>query len=90
MDMTMSEIVGSMGVSMLLLAFVMLQLNRLDKEGWFYIALNAVGASLACLSAAMIEFLPFVVLEGVWALSSVVALVQFARSRVAGSDAQKT
>ena len=48
-----------------------------DKLGpHLYLALNAVGGGLACLSSVLIAFLPFVVLEGLWCL---VALVGLAR-----------
>ena len=74
MSVTPAEWVGAAGVSMLLLAFVLLQMNRVDKVGLIYLSLNTVGAALACLSSYMIDFLPFIVLEGVWAVSSFVAL----------------
>ena len=35
---------------------------------------NLVGAGLACWSSYLIGFLPFVVLEGVWALAAAYAL----------------
>ena len=74
MTITPAEWVGAAGVSMLLLAFVLLQVNRIEKAGLIYLSLNTVGAALACLSSYMIDFLPFVVLEGVWAVSSFVVL----------------
>ena len=37
--------------------------------------MNFVGAGLACAAAALIPFLPFVVLEGTWSLVALVALV---------------
>ena len=75
---TPAEWVGAIGVGLLLGAFLLLQLNRLDQAGWIYLTLNFVGASLACLSSYMIDFLPFVILEGVWAASSLVALTKLA------------
>ncbi len=79
MILTPAEWVGTAGVSMLLTAFVLLQLNRIEKVGLIYLSLNTVGAALACLSSYMIDFFPFVVLEGVWAVSSFIALVQLRR-----------
>ena len=37
--------------------------------------MNFIGAGLACAAAALIPFLPFVVLEGTWSLVALVALV---------------
>jgi hypothetical protein len=44
--------------------------------------LNFVGASLACYSSYLISFMPFVVLEGVWAL---VALAAITRTLLSGA-----
>jgi hypothetical protein len=41
-----------------------------------YLALNLVGANLACASSSLIDFLPFVVLEGTWAIVAGVALAR--------------
>ncbi len=82
MSVFSADIVGSTGVALLLLAFVLLQLNRLDKDGWVYLTMNMVGAGLACLSSYMIDFMPFVVLEGVWAVSSMIALIKLARGPI--------
>ncbi|RPJ27970.1 MAG: hypothetical protein EHM35_13925 [Planctomycetaceae bacterium] len=73
--------IGSLGVTLLLLAFLLNVARRLQTENVLYISLNLVGAALACLSSYLIDFLPFVVLEGVWALVAAVALVRRARAR---------
>ena len=43
--------------------------------------MNAAGAGLACWASYLLGFFPFVVLEGIWSLVAVVALVR--RSRLA-------
>lgn len=73
--MTIDQIVGSIGVSILLLAYALNVLGKIEREGKMYAGLNAVGAALACVASWMIEYYPFVVLEGVWTLVSLVALV---------------
>ena len=40
-----------------------------------YSALNVAGAGIACYASWLIAFWPFVVLEAVWALVGLVALV---------------
>lgn len=80
--MTAAEGVGSTGVALLLLAFALASFGRLDNRGATYHAMNVVGASLSCAASAMIGFVPFVILEGSWAL---VALVALARSLRAGT-----
>ena len=74
--MSAAEWMGSIGVSLLLLAFFLNLTGRLDRLGRPYAAANAVGGALACGSAWMIGFLPFVVLEGTWALFALLALLR--------------
>lgn len=73
--MTQAEWIGSAGVALLLVAFSLNLLGALDRQARLYQLANAVGAALACYSAWLIGFVPFVVLEGVWSLTAVAALV---------------
>lgn len=74
--MDMATLIGSVGVALLLLAFVLNLLKLLRADARLYMSLNLVGAALACYSSYLIEFVPFVVLEGVWAAAALFALVQ--------------
>jgi hypothetical protein len=82
--MTAAEAIGSAGVGLLLLAFVLNLVGVLGRASRLYQALNGVGAGLACYASWLISYLPFVVLEGTWSLVAIAALV---RSGSAGSDA---
>lgn len=72
----MSTLVGSLGVTLLLGAFVLNLARVLRADSVPYLLLNAIGAGLAGLSAWMIDFMPFVILEGTWALAAVAGLVR--------------
>lgn len=72
--MSLGEWIGTAGVSLLLLAFAFNLLGKLSSQSTWYLVLNIVGAALACWSSYIIHFWPFVVLEGVWALSSLFTL----------------
>jgi hypothetical protein len=72
--MSAGEWIGTAGVSLLLLAFAFNLLGKLSSHSSLYLVLNIVGAALACWSSYIINFWPFVVLEGVWALSSLFTL----------------
>jgi hypothetical protein len=74
--MRAADWVGSIGVGMLLLAFVLNLTRRLEAGAPAYRALNLAGASLACWASVMIDYAPFVVLEGVWALAALAALLR--------------
>lgn len=72
--MDIATLIGSLGVALLLAAFLLNVLRLMSAEGLAYAGLNLVGAALACYSSWLIEFMPFVVLEGVWALVAAFAI----------------
>jgi hypothetical protein len=72
-----AALIGFVGVALLLAAFLANLLRLLRAESPAYMGLNFAGAALACYSSWLIAFMPFVVLEGVWAL---VALGGLART----------
>jgi VIT1/CCC1 family predicted Fe2+/Mn2+ transporter len=72
----MADLIGTIGVALLLLAFLLNLSGKLSQRSRAYAALNAVGVGLACAAAALLPFMPFVVLEGTWALVAVVALAR--------------
>jgi hypothetical protein len=67
---------GSTGVTLLLVAFFLNLMKVLRSDGWLYLIMNLVGASLACYSSYLIRFMPFVVLEGTWAGVAAIALAR--------------
>lgn len=76
-----SETIGFVGVTLLLVAFLLNLLKILRGDSVIYLGLNFLGAGLAGLSSWLIDFLPFVLLEGVWAL---VAAISLARLLIVG------
>ena len=74
--MNYNDIVGTVGVSLILLAYILNILSWIPKNGTFFFALNLLGASLACYASVLIHYTPFIILEGVWALVSAAALVR--------------
>ena len=68
--------VGFVGVILMLLAFLLNLAGRMTADSVLYLALNFVGACLAGWSSWMIHFMPFVLLEGTWALVAGIGLVR--------------
>ncbi|MEX0275727.1 MAG: hypothetical protein AB3N16_15250 [Flavobacteriaceae bacterium] len=68
--------VGFIGVSQILLAYTLNVSGRLEKNNLVFILLNLVGASLACLASILMEYLPFILLEGVWTIVSLISLLK--------------
>ena len=67
---------GSLGVTILLLAFVLNMMKIIRTESLSYPLLNFIGAGIACYASWLIPYFPFVILEGVWAVVSLVSLVK--------------
>lgn len=77
--MPVPDLVASIGVTLLLAAFVLNLFGVLPRERRLYQGLNLVGAGMAAWAAWRIGFVPFVVLEGCWALVALLALLGWAR-----------
>ena len=71
-----ATLIGFVGVALLLIAFLLNLLKLMRSDGHLYMGLNLVGAGLACYSSYLISFMPFVVLEGVWAVAALVAIAR--------------
>ncbi len=74
--MDIADIFGTTGVALLLMAFFLNLFGIIQKENKGYILLNLTGAALACYASVLIGFLPFVILEGTWALVALIALAR--------------
>jgi hypothetical protein len=81
MDFSLADIIGSVGVFILLLAFVLNLLNKISRESISYILMNVIGAGLACYASYLINYIPFIILEAVWTLVSLIALLNYYRKK---------
>ncbi len=78
--MSLSDILGSIGVLILLIAFGLNALKLIKNDKAPYFIMNIVGASIAGYSSYMIQFLPFVILEFFWVLVSCWGLYKVVRT----------
>jgi len=69
---------GFIGVTLLLLAFFLNLKDKIKTDSLPYLLLNFLGAGIACFASVLLNYIPFVILEGCWALVSAVGLVKFA------------
>lgn len=74
--MLASQVIGSLGVALLLIAFFMNLFGMLASDSRAYQAINAVGAAVSCYASFLIGFAPFVVLEAVWCAAAVAAMLR--------------
>ncbi len=74
--MSASDWIGTTGVTLLLIAFALNIGKKITTESKTYLILNFLGALLAGISSYMINFTPFVILEGVWTAASLASLLK--------------
>jgi hypothetical protein len=71
------DIIGSIGVAMIILTYILLQTERIKSESLLYSALNGLGAGLIVFSLLYsFNFSAFVV-ETLWVLISIYGIVKY-------------
>ena len=74
--MQTSDIIATIGVSLLLIAFFLQILKVIKTESATYSLLNFIGAAIAGYASWLIPFMPFVILEAVWCLVALYSLIK--------------
>ena len=77
--MNYNDIIGTIGVGLILFAYLFQTFGVLNARSKLFFLLNIVGAGLACYASYLINYWPFVVLEGTWFLVSVIGLIRKGR-----------
>jgi multidrug transporter EmrE-like cation transporter len=73
------DFIGNVGVVVLMIAYLMLQLNKLSSAGLAYSLLNAIGASLIVVSLLYDFNLSALLMEIFWVLISLVGIYRYFR-----------
>lgn len=68
--------IGFIGVFQILLAYILNVIGKINSADLSFILLNFIGASMACVASILMEYIPFIILEGVWALVSLISLIK--------------
>ncbi len=84
--MTTSDIIGTLGVSLLLIAFVLNQRRTISEHSRAFLVMNMIGALLCGYSAWLVRFMPFVVLETVWAMFAAWGLLRWSPETVESGE----
>jgi hypothetical protein len=80
------DFVGNVGVVMLIITYLMLQLNKLSSDGLAYSILNAGGAGLVVVSLLFNFNLSALIVEVFWVLISFVGIFRYFRLKSLRSE----
>jgi hypothetical protein len=74
--MSLADVTGASGVFLLLMAYLMAGIGKIDSQKLFYFMLNTIGSALACYASVLLNYIPFIVLETAWLIVSVAGLIR--------------
>jgi hypothetical protein len=69
--------IGFIGVTILLVAYFLNLTDKMKKDSLGYLFLNFLGAGIACLASLLLNYLPFIILEGCWTLVSAFGIINY-------------
>jgi hypothetical protein len=75
--MNNTDIIGTVGVGLILLAYFCNTFGWISGKSKLFFLLNIVGAGLACYASWLIDYWPFVILEGTWFVVSFIGFFRF-------------
>ena len=81
----MDQVIQLIGAALILTAFVLAQIERLQPSSMAYLVLNLLGGLILAAVAGVDRDIGFFVLESVWAGVSAVGLVRFVQAGGAGA-----
>lgn len=74
--MTYTDIISTIGVSLILLAFFLNTFKYISDNGKLYFILNIIGGAFACYGSVLLNSLPFIILEGTWSIVALIGLIK--------------
>lgn len=76
----MSQAIQLLGAILILVPFAAVQLKRMEVASVPYQTMNLVGSAILTATAAMSAQYGFILLEGTWAIMSLIGLMRLRRS----------
>ena len=84
MTYSIYDVLGNLGVFLIILTYFLLQIRKLSSESLLYSALNALGASLIVVSLLFDFNLSAFIVEAFWVIISLIGIGRFYLRRGAG------
>jgi len=75
--MTYIDWIGSIGVFQILLAYFLNVMGKISNKNLIFILLNLIGAGMACAASILLNYIPFVILEGAWTIVSLISIIKY-------------
>ncbi|WP_103072547.1 CBU_0592 family membrane protein [Aquimarina sediminis] len=72
---------GFVGVFQILLAYFLNVVGKISNKSLSFIILNFVGAAMACLASILLNYIPFIILEGAWTIVSLISLITYKKQK---------
>jgi len=80
--MTYNDLIGTLGVGLILLAYFLNTARLIPQDKKLFYTMNIIGAALACYASLLINYWPFVILEGTWTLVSIYGLMKTMKIKI--------
>ena len=84
MTYSIYDVLGNIGVFLIILTYFLLQIRKLTSESLLYSVLNALGASLIVVSLLFDFNLSAFIVESFWVIISLIGISRFYLRRRAG------
>lgn len=78
--MSFTDIISTIGVSLILLAFFLNTFSYLSATHKWYFILNILGGAFACYGSYLLQSIPFIILEATWTIVAVLGLIKAIKS----------
>ncbi|AXT63651.1 hypothetical protein D1816_11415 [Aquimarina sp. AD10] len=72
--------IGFIGVFQILLAYILNVIGKIKSTDLTFILLNLMGAGMACFASVLMGYIPFIILEGVWTVVTLITLIKYKRN----------
>lgn len=74
--MNYTDLISTIGVSLILLAFFLSTFKFISNTNKFYFILNVLGGAFACYGSVLLNSWPFIILEGTWSIVALIGLMK--------------
>lgn len=80
------DVVGYVGMALLLGSFALLTLKKLQSDDWRYPLMNLIGAACVCINTSYHGAIPAAILNAAWFVIGIVGFVGARRRRAPEAD----